>query len=279
MNCIKRVIQMADLTAGEDNYNVDELIRESQAKIDLEIAQLFPLVSELVDINKLHDEYSNDDKVYQQKVEDLEAKYMSLRKTRPDGNCFYRAFIFAYFESLFGDETELKRFVQVCHETRKDISVLGFPDFTIDGFYDYFYEIVSMIQDGKVKTSEELLAELDKQSVSDHVVVYLRLLTSYYLQKESEFFANFIEGSGQIAEFCKREVEPMYKESDHIHIIALCSVLNVSVRVVYMDRGAGGKVNEHDFNPIHSEKDSETKEPRIHLLYRPGHYDILYLKK
>jgi hypothetical protein len=70
--------------------------------------------------------------------------------------------------------------------------------------------------------------------VYDNIVVYLRLLTSYYLQKESDFFANFIEGSGQIGDFCKREVEPMYKESDHIHIIALSSVLDVPVRVVYM---------------------------------------------
>lgn len=91
-----------------------------------------------------------------------------------------------------------------------------------------------MIQDGKIKDSNELLSELDKPSVSDNIVVYLRLLTSYYLQKESEFFTNFIEGSGQMSDFCKREVEPMYKESDHIHIIALCSVLNVNVRVVYM---------------------------------------------
>lgn len=78
------------------------------------------------------------------------------------------------------------------------------------------------------------MAELDKAGVSDNVVVYLRLLTSYYLQKQSEFFANFIEGSEEISDFCKREVEPMYKESDHIHIIALCSVLEVNVRVVYM---------------------------------------------
>lgn len=76
--------------------------------------------------------------------------------------------------------------------------------------------------------------ELNQPGVSDNIVVYLRLLTSYYLQKESAFFVNFIEGTEQISDFCKREVEPMYKESDHIHIIALCSVLDVDIRVVYM---------------------------------------------
>lgn len=39
-----------------------------------------------------------------------------------------------------------------------------------------------------------------------------------------------------------KEVEPMYKESDHIHIIALSNALNVGVRVKYMDRGDGSQV-------------------------------------
>ena len=61
----------------------------------------------------------------------------------------------------------------------------------------------------------------------------------------------------------------MYRESDHIHISALTAALGVSVRVEYMDRGKGGQVNHHDFP-------EDTVAPFIHLLYRPGHYDILY---
>ena len=60
----------------------------------------------------------------------------------------------------------------------------------------------------------------------------------------------------------------MAKESDHIHIIALTSALGVRVRVEYMDRGMGPTCNHHDF--------PEDSRPQIHLLYRPGHYDILY---
>ena len=36
-------------------------------------------------------------------------------------------------------------------------------------------------------------------------------------------------------------------------------------------------VNHHDFVPEDMQKDSTaTVQPRVHLLYRPGHYDILY---
>ncbi len=65
-----------------------------------------------------------------------------------------------------------------------------------------------------------------------------------------------------------QEVDPMYRESDHIHIGALTAALGVGVRVEYMDRGNGGEVNHHDF--------PEGSPPFVHLLYRPGHYDILY---
>ena len=39
------------------------------------------------------------------------------------------------------------------------------------------------------------------------------------MQLEGEFYQNFMEGGRTVAEFCNTEVEPMYKESDHIHII------------------------------------------------------------
>ena len=46
-----------------------------------------------------------------------------------------------------------------------------------------------------------------------------RLLTSKQLQLEGEFYQAFMEGGASVASFCSTEVEPMYKESDHIHII------------------------------------------------------------
>ena len=61
----------------------------------------------------------------------------------------------------------------------------------------------------------------------------------------------------------------MGKESDHIHIIALTEALGIHVQVEYMDRGEGGTVNHHDFP-------DDGLQPHVFLLYKPGHYDILY---
>lgn len=63
----------------------------------------------------------------------------------------------------------------------------------------------------------------------------------------------------------------MAKESDQIHIIALTSTTTIGVRIEYMDRSqtfGKGEVNHHDF--------PEGCSPQVVLLYRPGHFDILY---
>ncbi|TSL34645.1 Ubiquitin thioesterase OTUB1 [Bagarius yarrelli] len=193
-------------------------------------------------------------------------KYSYIRKTRPDGNCFYRAFGFSHLESLLDDGKELQKFKAVAAKSKLDLVNQGFTEFTIEDFHNTFMDLIELCE--KQPAIGELLNSFNDQSVSDYVVVYLRLLTSGYLQRENGFFQHFIEGGRSVKEFCQQEVEPMSKESDHIHIIALAQALNVSILVEYMDRGEGGTVNHHVF--------PEGSEPRIFLLYRPGHYDILY---
>jgi ubiquitin thioesterase protein OTUB1 len=85
-------------------------------------------------------------------------------------------------------------------------------------------------------------------------------------------------------------VEPMGEESDHVHIIALSDALGVPIRVVYLDRSSCDtgnlSVNHHDFIPSANSSEGDAAmtsapaaaKPYITLLYRPGHYDILYPK-
>ncbi|XP_049526538.1 ubiquitin thioesterase OTUB1 [Dermacentor silvarum] len=248
------------------DINHDEAILAQEKEIEREIAERIPLVDTKQDLSILEKEYALDDEVYQQKVKDLRSKYQSIRKTRPDGNCFFRAFSFAYLESLLSDQQEYTRFKQLAENSKEVLVSLGFQRFTIEDFHDTFMDVLKRIENNI--TLDDLLKIFNDQGYSDYIVVYMRLLTSGQLQKEASFFASFIDGQRTVQEFCKQAMEPMYKESDHIHVISLTRNLGVGVRIQYMDRGIGGKVNTHDF--------PEDREPRIHLLYRPGHYDILY---
>ena len=85
-------------------------------------------------------------------------------------------------------------------------------------------------------------------------------------------------------------MEPMGEESDHVHIIALSDALGVPIRVMYLDRSSCDTgnlcVNHHDFIPLANASEGDAaktstpaaEKPYITLLYRPGHYDILYPK-
>lgn len=254
------------LEGWSPDVNQDEAILAQEREIEREIAESIPLIGPKCSLLSLSKEYAKDDDVYLEKLKDLQTKYQNIRRTRPDGNCFFRAFSFAYLESLLNDKQEYNRFCEIASKSKDNLVALGFPQFTIEDFYDTFMEVLKKID--KQMTLEDLLEIFNNQGYSDYIVVYMRLITSGHLQKEETFFNSFIEGDRSVKEFCHQEVEPMYKESDHIHIIALTLALDVGVRIQYMDRGEGSEVNAHDF--------PEKKEPRIHLLYRPGHYDILY---
>uniref|UniRef100_A0A8C5R3H6 Ubiquitin thioesterase n=1 Tax=Leptobrachium leishanense TaxID=445787 RepID=A0A8C5R3H6_9ANUR len=234
--------------------------------IKLQIAGQSPLLSARFDLSVLYQEYAVDDQVYQDKIKDLNKRYTHIRRTRPDGNCFYRAFGFSYLESLLEGGPELERFKEVSLHSKEDLIKQGFTEFTIEDFHNTFMDLITLVD--KRPPVTELLSAFNEQTVSDYVVVYLRLLTSGHLQRDSLFYQHFIEGGRSVKEFCQQEVEPMCKESDHIHIIALSQALNVSIQVEYMDRGEGDSTVTHVF--------PEGSSPQVFLLYRPGHYDILY---
>lgn len=64
---------------------------------------------------------------------------------------------------------------------------------------------MDLIEQVEKQTSvADLLASFNDQSTSDYLVVYLRLLTSGYLQRESKFFEHFIEGGRTVKEFCQQ---------------------------------------------------------------------------
>ncbi|CAH0561071.1 unnamed protein product [Brassicogethes aeneus] len=253
----------------EPQMNQDEMILAQQRQIEKEISDSIPLVGSLEPLESLNKEYLTDT-VYLEKVKDLAKKYKFMRRTRPDGNCFFRAFSYANVEILTGKKEEFEEFYKLAENSKNALVELGFQQFTVEDFYDTYMEVLKRIKTAPTveESKNELHTLFNEQGFSDYMVVYLRLLTSGQLQKEEDFYSCFIEGHRTVADFCHQEVEPMYKESDHIHIIAACAALNTGVRVVYMDRGTGKSCTEHDL--------PEGCTPTVHLLYRPGHYDILY---
>ena len=94
------------------NGNQDELIMQQQRQIEREISETTALVGDLEPITSLNNEYSNDI-VYLEKIKDLASKYKHVRRTRPDGNCFFRAFTYAKVERLLDNSNEFEVFFKM----------------------------------------------------------------------------------------------------------------------------------------------------------------------
>ncbi|XP_035233277.1 ubiquitin thioesterase OTUB1-like isoform X2 [Stegodyphus dumicola] len=152
--------------------NQDEAIIAQEREIEREIAETIPLIGPKVDLSVLQKEYAEDDLIYQQKVNDLKNKYSCIRKMRPDGNCFFRAFTFAYLESLLTDTQEYKRFKEIAAKTKDDLVSLGFPQFTIEDFHDTFMDVLGKID--RQMSVGDLLEIFNDQGCSDYIVVYMR---------------------------------------------------------------------------------------------------------
>jgi ubiquitin thioesterase protein OTUB1 len=66
----------------------------------------------------------------------LISKYKYIRRTRGDGNCFYRAFGFGYLEENLRQSKELDRFRQLALDLKNQLVKLGYLDFTVEDVRD-----------------------------------------------------------------------------------------------------------------------------------------------
>ncbi|XP_054807243.1 OVARIAN TUMOR DOMAIN-containing deubiquitinating enzyme 1 [Prosopis cineraria] len=274
------------------NFGDDDIMQQHSI-VQSEEAKKIPFVGDKEPLSSLAAEYESGSPILLEKIKLLDEQYSAIRRTRGDGNCFFRSFMFSYLEHILEcqDQAEVERIKVNVEECRKTLQKLGYADLTFEDFFALFLEQLECVIQGKETSIShtELVFRCRDQSISDYVVMFFRFVTSGEIQKRSEFFEPFILGltNSTVDQFCKSSVEPMGEESDHIHITALSDALGIPIRVMYLDRSScdngGVSVNHHDFLPAagdlkHASLKSQTNDPFITLLYRPGHYDILYPK-
>ncbi|BAT86992.1 OVARIAN TUMOR DOMAIN-containing deubiquitinating enzyme 1 [Vigna umbellata] len=286
-------VTVPDTEFDEWNNFGDDDIMQQQYSIQADEAKKVPFVGDKEPLSSLAAEYKSGSPILLEKIKVLDEQYAAIRRTRGDGNCFFRSFMFSYLEHIMEcqDQAEVDRIQPNVEKSRKALQTLGYADLTFEDFFALFLEQLECVIQGK-ETSishEELVIRSRDQSISDYVVMFFRFVTSAEIQMRTEFFEPFILGltNTTVEQFCKLSVEPMGEESDHVHITALSDALGVPIRVVYLDRSScdtgGVSVNHHDFMPVagdlpNASCSSVKNIPFITLLYRPGHYDILYPK-
>ncbi|VDL60779.1 unnamed protein product [Hymenolepis diminuta] len=253
-----------------------EAIQIQQEEIEKSIKESGPLVGEPEPISVLAEDFS-DHSIYLEKLEQIKKKYSKIRRLRRDGNCFYRGFGFAYLEYLAkGNRTEeFKKFLNRCDECTDALIKRGYTDFTVEDFHDQFTSFVKSLENND-KALSELEERFTNSGYSDYFVVFLRLCVSSYMQQNEDFYVNFITDHRTVKKFCEMEVEPMGLESDNIHMSALALALDVPISIENCQQS--GELNRISFPGQNGDSSDESISPSpVTLLYRPGHYDILYV--
>lgn len=240
----------------------DEQILAQINNISSSVAEASPLVAGTEPLTNLLKEYSNDEK-FSSKIQHLQSDYSTIRRVRGDGNCFYRAYTYCLFECCKKDPELLARIVKKLETTLDWLIKMGFPSFTTEDFYETFLDTLKACCE-----DTSLDDTINNDGMSNYLVVYIRLLTSGQLQEKADDYIHFLDGNYlSMKDFCDKEVMPVDREADHLHIMALCSCLEFPVKIMYVDRTSGGPT-EINF--------PDGTAPTVTLLYRPGHYDILY---
>lgn len=191
------------------------------------------------------------------------------RRVRGDGNCYYRAFLYQLCERLLeSDDTVAAQFLQwIKVDSWKQVLAADYEELMLEAFYDTIVELLEKVVHKK-HTKETLHQELNEENgTSDYCTWYLRVVTATHLKSDPDRFLPFVTTPGlDMAQFCQREVEPMGQECEQVQVLALAEATGVQVTIDYLVQE---QVTRHVFGP-------EDAKIRLHLLYRPGHYDILY---
>ncbi|KAF9649555.1 cysteine proteinase [Thelephora ganbajun] len=245
-----------------------------------------PLIGPLTSMSTLRAEYKEGSRSFVDQIDYLISQgYVSIRRARGDGDCFYRSLAFGFIENLLNSpQTDVAVAIatSLLESTVPMLEEAGFQELVFEDFYEVLLSLIQQIDTpepgGTTLTSEILLEAFQSPEVSNSVVVYLRLVASAQIRNNPKEYAPFlfhpeIGEPMDTREFCEHFVEAVGKEADHVQMTALTRALKMSVNVAYLDgRSHTGKVDFVEFRDPDSQLENN---PPITLLYRPGHYDIL----
>ncbi|CCA75337.1 hypothetical protein PIIN_09322 [Serendipita indica DSM 11827] len=284
--------QLDELSPRDLGSLTQEQIAQLQANMleDLQDADARPLVSTVQPMETLMNEYSSNPN-FLRKMEWLKKQgWLGVRRTKGDGDCFYRSFAFAWVERILrakDQEFAVASAISTLNSTWLGLKDVGFETVILEDFYDVLRSLVEQIitpeAGGQALNASLLLEAFTSPEASNSIVSYVRMLTSAEIRRNREDYAAFIvhpetQEAMPVDEFCNQFVDAMGKEADHVQMQALAKALGVNLSVAYLDGNIGSNNDDAavDFVKFDNGGGSDANGiDDVVLLYRPGHYDIL----
>ncbi|KAI9716142.1 MAG: hypothetical protein M1812_005570 [Candelaria pacifica] len=274
----QRSYKMEQLQSEEELANLQKLSNEYTADVE------GPLVGKRQSTQAITTEYANADPAFVRKTSVLPQKYSHYRTVKGDGSCGWRAIAFSYFETLV--RLQDKERIQIEEARLKSLDNLlrsvGWEEHAYEGFVEETILLLKSIAASIPVTDggAALLNSFNDPNISNAIITHFRLITSAWMKTHAEAYQPFVVDQ-TVEQYCQSEIEPFQVEIEHLGMNVLIDALikpaGLAVEILYLDRAAGEEVNSHRFEPdLAPGAPAYGDAPTVRLLYRPGHYDILY---
>jgi ubiquitin thioesterase protein OTUB1 len=194
---------------------------------------------------------------------------------------------FGYFETLVksGSQARIESERQRLESLNDFIENMGgFSPYVFQDFADETFALLQKMV-GLVDRPEQAMTELldvfNTPDISNSIMYHFRLLASSYLKANRDTYGAFVTTDSGVEGYCQEVLERHNIEIDHLGLTLLVNVLlkdaSFVLEVAYLDRSPGSEVNTYRFPEEANNRHPSELGPIIHLLYRPDHYDILYV--
>ncbi|RJE17913.1 ubiquitin thiolesterase OtuB1 [Aspergillus sclerotialis] len=236
-----------------------------------------PLVSVKQSSNAIAADYANADPTLAAKTSALAVTHSTSRIMKGDGNCGWRAVAFGYFENLLSlqdallIQREASRIKSLCTLLDRVGQQEHLYEIFVDATDQVFSELLEAVNQG-IRDESFLVESFNNEYNSSAIITHFRLLTSAWMKLNPHRYQAFL--SMPLDQYCATQIETVKTEIDEVGLQALVDGViegsGFAVEILYLDRSVGEAVTPHLLTP------SRPSPAVIRLLYRPGHYDLLY---
>ncbi|OJJ34172.1 hypothetical protein ASPWEDRAFT_173594 [Aspergillus wentii DTO 134E9] len=264
-------------SSNMNTLSTDEMERFQQLSNKYQPELQGPLVSAKQNSSSIAVDYANADPTLATKTNTLAITHPFTRTMKGDGNCGWRAVAFGYFENLFNlrDTLQIHRELLRIKSMNTLLDQVGQQEHLYEIFVDATEEVFNQISEAiesGVRDDSFLVEAFNNEYNSNAIITHFRLLTSAWMRLNAHRYQAFL--SMPLDQYCATRVETVRTEIDEVGLQALVDGIidqsGFAVEILYLDRSEGEAVTPHILNATRSSPST------IRLLYRPGHYDLLY---
>ena len=237
---------------------------------------------------------------YKEKYNKLSPIIYRCRKIKGDGNCYYRAVMFRYFEQIILSKNIilLKKIIMEMNQAFKSkeikdrLYIKMNVNFKPELHINIMYLILNLLEEGKIKESYELYIKCVLSCpVFDYgLILYFRYILYLYIKdNEKKLYSknfpvkvgNFLpskyeneNGEFEFQKFYTNYLLKMFTEAEKIIIYLTPFVLGIDLDIILFEDNEAQIVKRFSYEEENGE--NKSKDNVITLLNRNAHYELVY---